>query len=192
MAANRNSADIIRSEIDMSQYAILTAIGTDRPGLVDEVSEFIFERGGNIEDSRMVNLRGQFAMMVLIGGTEEIFGKIGGELSELTQKSRLHAELRPAAGSSAPKSTQSMPYRLTASAMDQAGLVHRVAHLLREMNVNIESMQTELAPAPVTGAPMFEMELILSVPKQIQLSKLKENLGKLCDELNIDWQLSAA
>lgn len=33
----------------MNQYAILTAIGADRPGIVDEVSEFIFDRGGNIE-----------------------------------------------------------------------------------------------------------------------------------------------
>jgi glycine cleavage system regulatory protein len=49
-------------------HAILTAIGTDRPGIVDEVSQFIFDRGGNIEDSRMVNLRGQFAIMVLVGG----------------------------------------------------------------------------------------------------------------------------
>jgi predicted amino acid-binding ACT domain protein len=53
----------------MTQHAILTAVGDDRPGLVDDVTRFIFERGGNIEDSRMVNLRGQFAMMVLIGGT---------------------------------------------------------------------------------------------------------------------------
>ena len=49
-------------------HAILTALGIDRPGLVDEVSRFIYDRGGNIEDSRMVNLRGQFAIMVLVGG----------------------------------------------------------------------------------------------------------------------------
>ena len=42
-------------------HAILTAIGVDRAGLVDEISRYIFDRGGNIEESRMVNLRGQFA-----------------------------------------------------------------------------------------------------------------------------------
>ena len=46
----------------MTHHAILTALGTDRPGLVDEVSQFIFQHGGNIEDSRMLNLRGQFAI----------------------------------------------------------------------------------------------------------------------------------
>jgi len=38
---------------------------------------------------------------------------------------------------------------------------------------------------------MFEMELLMSVPKQTPVGKLREELGKLCDELNIDYQLSA-
>ncbi|MGH7215164.1 MAG: glycine cleavage system protein R [Tepidisphaeraceae bacterium] len=177
----------------MTHHAILTAIGADRPGIVDEVSEFIFQRGGNIEDSRMVNLRGQFAMMVLIGGAQAVLARVGDDLSRLESASKLHAELRPATqptGGAGP-SAQAIPYRLTATAMDQAGLVHRVAHLLRDMNVNIESLDTHLAPAPYTGAPVFEMELTVSVPRQTPIAKLREDLGKLCDELNIDWQLTA-
>ena len=86
-------------------HAILTAIGADRPGLVDEVSEFIFARGGNIEDSRMVNLRGQFAMMVLIGAAEQTISRLRSEIWQLQQQSGLQIELRPATaatGASAP------------------------------------------------------------------------------------------
>jgi predicted amino acid-binding ACT domain protein len=50
----------------MDHHAVLTAIGADRPGLVDEVSAYVLERGGNLEDSRMLNLHGQFAMMMLV------------------------------------------------------------------------------------------------------------------------------
>jgi glycine cleavage system transcriptional repressor len=171
-------------------HAILTAIGADRPGLVDEVSQFIFERGGNIEDSRMVNLRGQFAMVVLIGGSDEALRKVEAELDALAQNSRLRAEVRPAEAQHAPATRgDAIPYRLTATAVDQQGLVHRIAHLLREMGVNIESLDTHLAAAPYTGAPVFEMELIASVPRTTPLSKLREQLGRLCDDLNIDWQL---
>ena len=172
-------------------HAILTAIGSDRPGLVDEVSRFIFDRGGNIEDSRMVNLRGQFAMMVLVGGGEGVMEKITGDLAQLSTQSQLHAELRPAEASRPAATAGSMPYRLTGTGIDQAGLVHRVAHLLRELQVNIESLDTRMIAAPYTGAPMFEMELILSVPRTTPLSGLRQKLGGLCDELNIDWQLEA-
>jgi len=30
-------------------YYVLTAIGLDRPGLVDAMSEYVYSRGGNVE-----------------------------------------------------------------------------------------------------------------------------------------------
>jgi glycine cleavage system transcriptional repressor len=169
-------------------HVILTAIGADRPGLVDEVSEFIFQRGGNIEDSRMVNLRGQFAMMVLIGAPEATLGRLKSEIWQLQQQSGLQIELRPASETTG-SSAQAIPYRLTATAIDQPGLVHRLAHLLRAASVNIESLETTLKPAPVTGTPMFEMELVISIPKTTPIAKLKEQVAASCGELNIDYEL---
>ncbi len=62
----------------MDHHAVLTAIGADRPGLVDEVSAYVLERGGNLEDSRMVNLHGQFAMMLLVSGDEDAIDRLTG------------------------------------------------------------------------------------------------------------------
>ena len=174
-------------------HAILTAIGGDRPGIVDEVSQFIFDRGGNIEDSRMVNLRGQFAMMVLVGGAGDVLERIGRELGDFSRRSGMSAELRPAgAAQPAPRQADAMPYRLVGTGIDQPGLVHRLAHLLRELGVNIESLETRLTPAPYTGAPMFELEAVLSVPRSTQLSQLRQKVGALCDQLNVDWDLKTA
>src|SRR3954469_17817360 len=173
----------------MTHHAIFTAIGSDRPGLVDEVSEFIFQRGGNIEDSRMVNLRGQFAIMVLIGAPEATIARLKSELWQLQQQSNLQIELRPASESRA-ASAQAAPYRLTATAIDQPGLVHRLSHLLRACDVNIESLETQLKPAPITGTPMFEMELIISIPKSTPIARVKEQISTTCTELNIDFELA--
>jgi len=173
-------------------HAILTAVGTDRPGLVDEVSRFIFDRAGNIEDSRMVNLRGQFAMMVLVAGTEEMMDRLRSDLGQMAQSSRLHVELRPAQEPQAARIGAAMPYRLVATAIDQPGLVHRVSHALREMQINIENLDTHLTPAPYTGSPLFEMELILAVPRGAPISQLRQRLGAVCDEMNIDWELRPA
>jgi glycine cleavage system transcriptional repressor len=176
-------------------HAILTAIGTDRPGIVDELSQFIFDRGGNIEDSRMVNLRGQFASMVLVGGSADVLTRISKELPDFARRIGMNAELRPA-GAERPGGAQgaaaALPYRLVGTGIDQPGLVHRLAHLLREMNVNIESLETRLTPAPYTGAPMFELEAVLSVPRATQLSQLRQKLSAACDEINMDWDLQTA
>ena len=174
----------------MTQHAVLTAIGADRPGLVDEVSRFIFESGGNIEDSRMVNLRGQFAMMLLVGASSQTMHKLHTHALSLIKQTGLHVEIRAIEGQKTP-GKPALPYCLIASAMDQAGLVHRIARVLREMNVNIEDMQTDLTDAPITGTPLFEMKVTLSVPADLSISRLRQSLTKLCDESNIDWQLSA-
>ncbi len=176
----------------MTQHAILTAIGADRPGLVEEVSQFIFDRGGNIEDSRMVNLRGQFAIMLLVGASEAVVARLKAELPELSRQSKLHIELHAAEASRVSASAQAVPYRLSGTGVDQAGLVHRVSHVLRESNVNIESLETRLTAAPYTGSPLFEMEMIVSVPRVTPISQLRQKLGILCDELNIDWKLEPA
>ena len=176
-------------------HAILTAIGVDRAGLVDEVSGYILERGGNIEDSRMVNLRGQFAMMLLVSGDESVVRRIAEDRSRLEELTGLHVDVRlaptppKAAATAAAASSQGLPFRFVATAVDQTGIVHRLSHLLREMNVNIESLDTRLTAAPYTGAPVFEVEAVLSVPRGTPVSQLRQKLGAVGDELNMDWEL---
>jgi glycine cleavage system transcriptional repressor len=173
----------------MTGRTVLTAIGEDRPGLVDEVSEFVFERGGNVEDSRMANLHGQFAIVMLISGGQDAIDRITADLDALSERTAIQARLTPATAevAAAPR----LPYRLTGRALDQPGLVHQVAHALRGLAVNIESMDTTLEAAPVTGAPVFAMDLVVAVPSDTPIQTLREELARVCDALNIDWHLAA-
>jgi glycine cleavage system transcriptional repressor len=173
----------------VSGQVVLTAIGADRVGLVDEVSEFVLARGGNVEDSRMVNLHGQFAIVMLVRGGETALDRLRADLDTLRSESRVHAQLVPAAAEHAPQ--PGLPFRLTGRALDQPGLVHSVAHLLRGLNVSIESMDTTLEAAPITGAPVFAMQLLVAVPTDTPVARLREELAAICDPLNIDWHLAA-
>ena len=174
----------------MTARIVLTSIGADRPGLVDEVARFILERGGNLEDSRMVNLHGQFAMVMLVAGDQSVAERLEADLEQLERAAGIRAELTAAAAVARPAAT-AIPYRLITTAMDHPGLVQSVAHTLRQLGVNIESADTTLKPAPMTGAPLFAMELVVSVPVSTKVSELRERLADVCDDLNIDWQLTA-
>jgi glycine cleavage system regulatory protein len=44
----------------------VTAIGTDRPGIIARVTGVLHEHGGNLEDSSMTILGGHFAIMLLV------------------------------------------------------------------------------------------------------------------------------
>src|SRR6185437_14174651 len=77
----------------MTPRVVLTAIGDDRPGLVEEVSGFVLERGGSIEESRMLNLHGQFAIAVLLAGSRDALAAIEQEQGELEQTTSLHVRV---------------------------------------------------------------------------------------------------
>ena len=47
----------------MSEQLVITALGDDRPGIVDELSNALFRHNLNIEDSRMSVLGGEFAVL---------------------------------------------------------------------------------------------------------------------------------
>ena len=50
----------------MKKHMILFSVGKDRPGIVDDVSTLLFERGANIEDSRMAAMGGRFSINPLL------------------------------------------------------------------------------------------------------------------------------
>jgi len=167
----------------MPTDVVLTASGEDRPGILDELSQFILECGGNITDSRSVNLRGQFALLLLIRGDDDtIINRIRDGLATIAHHG-IVAQLQPAANSNA----SSFPYLFTATGKDQAGVLHRISHLLKALSVNIESIKTR-----VTEDASFEIRLSLTVPRETPVTMLREYLTFLCNELKITGNLSEA
>ena len=50
----------------MKQHLAVSAIGSDRTGMVHELTRVISECGGNITESRMASLGTEFAMLLLV------------------------------------------------------------------------------------------------------------------------------
>jgi len=169
---------------------VITAVGPDRPGLVGELTGHLFSAGANVADSRMVNLRGQFALLLLVEGAEAVLQKMQPAVKDAGQKLGLtvtftaHAEPRgPAAG---------VPFKLKTYSMDQPGIVHRVTSLLQKHGVNIEELQTRLESGPFMGAPLFTLELRMTVPAALPVRQLRAELQAVCDSLNCDLDLEPA
>ena len=55
----------------MDKKFIMTAFGKDRPGIVADVSQIIYENGCNLEDSTMTLLEDEFTIILLFAGRED-------------------------------------------------------------------------------------------------------------------------
>jgi glycine cleavage system transcriptional repressor len=169
---------------------IITAVGPDRPGIVGELTGHLHSAGANLLDSRMVNLRGQFAIVVLIEIAEDAAGRVERDLPEFGRSIGL--TLSVAHQASAPKRVEGLSYRLKTYSSDQPGIVARLTNLLRGHGVNIEELGAWQESAAFAGTAIFLTEMQLTVPPAVALRKLRAELEGLCNELNCDVDLEPA
>jgi glycine cleavage system transcriptional repressor len=170
------------------EHLILTAIGPDRVGLVEKISEFISRHGCNIEDSKMAVFCGEFAVIVLISGDGAGLVKLARDYREIEAETGLSISIKTP---SARKTGDfALPYKLTASCMDHPGIVYQISAVLRDLGINIESMETKTYAAPVSGTPLFQLEAGLAVPARTNINQLRERFIEIQREQNIDIDIT--
>jgi len=176
----------------MKTYFILSAMGKDRPGIVADVAEVIYECGGNIEDSSMSLLRNHFALLLLFSTErEEVNQKLASYLKRLEGEKNLTVFYSPITYEEAyPKvKEQTDRFKITTSGIDHAGIVFRVCRLLANRKVNIIDMETHRVLSAESGTPLFEMDIDVEVPRSVSEQGLRETLHHLANELMIDLVL---
>jgi len=173
---------------------IITAVGPDRPGIVGELTGHLHAAGGNILDSRMVNLRGEFAMMILLEvPTDDAAGKLAGDLPGHGERIGLRLSVTPQqARAGGGRVADGIPYRLKTYSMDQPGILARLTAVLRAMGVNIEELEARQYSSPFAGSPLFSTEMRITVPRGVPLSQLRRELENVGNELNCDVDLDPA
>lgn len=169
---------------------VITAVGPDKPGIAGEISSRIHSSGGNILDSRMVNLRGQFSLMILIEIADSSTDVLSKDLSRVGQQLGLILNIIPQIHPSAP--VEGLQYRLKTYSADQPGIVARLTGLLRSFGINIEELSAWQESAPFAGHPIFLCEVYMTIPPKVSLSTLRAELNRLCEELNCDLDLEPA
>jgi len=170
-------------------HLILTAVGPDKVGLVQKLTELIARRGCNIEDSKMAVFCGEFAVIVLISGPSDSLAAIARDRQIIETTTGLAISIKTPAIRQAVESL--LPFRLTASCLDHPGIVYRLSGLLSGLGINIESMETKTYAAPVSGTPIFRLEARISVPAKTSIATLRSMLAEIQNEENIDIELVA-
>jgi glycine cleavage system transcriptional repressor len=178
--------------VAMREGLIITAVGQDRPGIVERISGAIFQVGCNLEDSRMAILGGEFALVALVGGSVSRLEEVERVVRDLCAEIGLSAQFKPTRiGPARAEAEGRIPYKLTAVAMDQPGIVHKITHLLAEHGVNVATLETRLTYAPDSGTPIFALELLAQVPARLPVAQLRQALRELSDAENLDLELHA-
>jgi glycine cleavage system transcriptional repressor len=84
-----------------------------------------------------------------------------------------------------------MPYAVDVVALDQQGIVFKLANFFATRDVEIADVATSSYAAAHTGAPMYSVQMTVNVPSSQYVSQLREEFYDLCDEMNLDGVIEA-
>lgn len=172
----------------METHLVISAIGEDRPGIVDALSKAVLDSGCNIGDSRMSVLGGEFAIIMMITGNWNAVAKLESVLPRLEEKLGLHVQSKRT--KTRKGTSDQIPYAVEVVAIDHPGIVHEVANFFARREINIEDVYTSRYPAPHTGAPMFTLHMTVGIPADTSIATVRGEFMDFCDELNLDAMLA--
>jgi len=168
----------------MNQSLVITAIGEDRPGIVNELTEVLLNASLNVEDSRMSVLGGEFVVMLLVTGSEASIEVIKQQKDTLANSLNLNLLIKPTTRRHS--NDRHLSYNINVEGMDNPGIVHKLARYLSQHSINIVNMQTTSDHAPHTGTPMFSVNMQVDIPAELNTEQLENDFAALCDELSMD------
>ena len=185
------SRGISLSEAEViKQFLVVSAVGTDRPGMVNDLSRAILDCGCNIEDSRLAVLGREFALIALISGNWSAIARMEAGASSIEKRLGLALALKRTQGRIG--QDRMLPYVVDVVALDRPGIVHDVADFFASREINVEDMSSWVYAAAHTRTPMFSLNMTVSVPADLHIGQLRDEFTDFCDELNLDATMEPA
>ena len=164
---------------------IISAIGTDRPGIISELSGIITTHGGNVEESRMSRLGSDFAIIMLVSVStdwEESLEVALQSINDLTISTKL---------TQIQEIGDNKKYKIGLNGADNEGIVKVLSKYLAEKSINVLEMETHISHAPISGTPLFNLNASVSVPNDVEETVIQSDLSQIAQKLGVEIQLNS-
>ncbi|MGB9692325.1 MAG: glycine cleavage system protein R [Candidatus Sumerlaeaceae bacterium] len=168
------------------EHVLVTCFGADRPGIVEDLTRWVLDSGGNVEESRMARLGSEFAALVLVSGAPCLTEKLSATREAFERETSLNVVLKPVAAGFVAGAAPSLRYRLEATALDHPGIVNRIAQVLRAHGASIAEAATHIEQAPFTSTPVFRVSMEVDIPASTSVAKLRSDLAQAAEADGID------
>jgi len=166
------------------RHLAISVLGPEQPNIITALSQAALNAECNILDSQMMGLGSQTALLMLAGGNWNTLTRFEKALRKLSTEYNLSITIQPTSERQYP--ADQLPYIVDAIAMDQPGIVARVAEFFTRRKINISDVSTSTYTATRSNTSMFSLHMAIHIPAEQQISVLREEFMDLCDRLNLD------
>jgi len=170
----------------MRSSLVLGVMSDDRTGIIEALSSVISRHGGEWTESKMVTMSSKFAGILLV----EI---------PCAEEQALLRDLR-GLGSNGLKviaecideqpETAAREFCLEMVGQDRKGIIRDITHLLARYDINMESLDSRVESASMSGEALFIANAILHIPAHVDLVQLQNDFEMMANELMVDIRLT--
>ena len=163
-------------------HLVITALGVDRPGIVNTITRHVSSCGCNIEDSRLAMLGEEFTFIMLLSGSwnaitliESTLPQKGAELELLIVMKRTNA-----------RATPPMPATVWVQieVPDSPHIIERFTDLFDKHQMNIAELVSRIKPAQDDVAPTLYIQITAHSPANQFSAPIEQAFNQLCEELH--------
>lgn len=171
----------------MQSTFIITFIGDDRPGLVEELATTIAAEGGNWQESRLSQLAGKFAGLIQVSLPAESGESLESALKKLHERGISVRVTAADSGNITADALQTL--RLAVIGPDRPGIVREISAALARQQLNVVDLHSHVSSAPMSAELLFNATVEAEVPAATELDELMDRLDVISEEMHVDIHL---
>ncbi|PSV24191.1 MULTISPECIES: glycine cleavage system protein R [unclassified Photobacterium] len=167
----------------MEHYLVITAVGTDRPGISDEITHLVTQCGCNIVDSRIALFGSEFTLIMLLSGNNNAISRIE---STLPLKGQEH-DLITVIKRTSKHQQRFFPYTADfhVEANDSPGLIKQFTHFMASRHIDISTLSANTVESQtVETMNKLILQISTNLPEDCNLMTLQEEFETLCHSLS--------
>lgn len=174
----------------MIQHLVITAIGSDRAGVCNQVVQLVTQAGCNIIDSRIALFGNEFTLIMLVSGNTNSITRVESTLPLLGQQQDLITMMKRTSPHHQPHYAYSVEVYVESD--DQLGLTEKFTHFFAERHIGMASLsaQTIHKSKLSTEHDQFHIAITAQVNADYNLMQLQEEFATLCQQLDVRGSLN--
>ncbi len=169
----------------MTTRVLISFFCDDRPGVTQQLSEAVALCDGNWLDSQLSRLGGRFAGVLQAQVPVDRRSELESALATLAEDG-ITATLTDA-GDAQPRPIAVR--RLTLVGPDRPGIVHELTRSLHSAGFNLQSLDTSVESAPMSGELLFRAIARIELLEGGRLDQLEWQLDAMADAMTLDIDL---
>ncbi|MDR9826020.1 glycine cleavage system protein R [Vibrio sp. FNV 38] len=174
----------------MNQHLVITAVGSDRPGVCNQLVHHVTSAGCNIIDSRIALFGSEFTLIMLISGNVPAVTRVETTLPLLGQELDLITIMKRTKDHTEPSNAYKLDVVIESE--DRIGLTEQVTHFFAERDIGLDALSAQTLSKQKLGSErdQFHISITSSVGSDYNLMDLQEQFDQFCAGLSIKGSLN--